>query len=216
MAVYTPSMAVAVLLMFRHGFNKSAGWYFIVIFYLASIHRSLRRLIITQSIELSPLYLATLGLLGRLLTDIQRTTHTAMKVKFIKFIELILLVALILGIMGGVNNSSDLIKTGVYKVATESKVASALFIFCYIGIVVSTILISLNASHASPGEKRILLSIAVSLPFLLVRLLYSVISTFSHGTSFNILSRSVAVLVCVAMIEEFIIIIVYEGTGLTL
>lgn len=231
-AVYVPCLIMAIILTIRHGFSKSAGWYFLVVFCLARIIGPAMQIASTsnptstalltgssilQNIGLSPLFLATLGLLSRLLTSINRTHKTLISTGALKFIELLLLVALILGIVGGINASGDVVKNhGVYVVPTISKVGSALFILCYVAIVASTILISFAVSHAEAGEKRILTAVAISLPFLLVRLIYSVISTFTHSKSFNLLSGSVVVLVCVALIEEFIIVLVYEGFGLTL
>lgn len=60
------------------------------------------------------------------------------------------------------------------------------------------------------------MAIVLALPFLLVRLVYSILSTFTHNRNFNLLDGSVTVLLCVALIEEFIVVIIFEGTGLTL
>jgi len=231
-AVYVPCLLTAIFLAIRHGFGKSAGWYFLVVFSLArTIGPSMQiatssyptstalytGYTILQSVGLSPLFLATLGLLSRLLESINRSHKALLSTLAIKLIELVLLVALILGIVGGIDASDNLAKNGgVYKVPTISKVGSALFIASFAAIVVSTILLSFSVRHAEPGEKRILMAVAMSLPFLLVRLIYSVISTFSHSKLFSPLSGSIVVLVCVGLIEELLVVVVYEGTGLTL
>ena len=231
-AVYVPCLVTALFLSARHGFSKSAGWYFLVVFCLARIIGPAMQIAtsgyptstalytgytILQSVGLSPLLLATLGFLSRLLDSINRSHTALISTRVLKFIELVLLVALILGIVGGINASEDVTKNGgVYKVPTISKVASGLFIASYAAIVVATILITFSVRRAEAGEKRILVAIAFSLPFLLVRLIYSTITTFSHSKLFSPLSGSIVILVCMALIEEFVIVAVYEGTGLTL
>jgi hypothetical protein len=47
------------------------------------------------------------------------------------------------------------------------------------------------------------MAVVLAIPFLLVRLVYSIFSTFTHNKSFNLLSGSVTILLCTALIEEF-------------
>ena len=230
-AVYSPALVIAAYLAIRHGFGRSSGWLYLIIFALARIIGAAMQLAtlaspsnislytgyaILQNIGLSPLMLATLGLLSRLLSNINRTHHTLINTQFLKFIQLIVTVALILGIVGGINASSDFSKTGKYVPGTLSKAGTALFILAYVIIAASTILISFSASHASHGERRILFAVAAALPFLLVRLVYSAMSTIANNKDFNLISGSVTIVLCVALIEEFIIVILFEGVGLTL
>ncbi|KAH8588185.1 hypothetical protein B0O99DRAFT_477940, partial [Bisporella sp. PMI_857] len=229
--VYVPCLAVALLLMFRHGFAKSAGWYFLVIFTLARIIGPCMQLAtisdptnvslytgytILQNVALSPLQLAALGLLSRLLESINKSKHTLLNTRMLKFIELVVLVGLILGIVGGINAGSDYQTTGIYKVSSLSKTGTILFAASYIAIVAFTLIISFSISHAEAGEKRILVAIASSLPFILVRLIYSIMSAFSHNKHFSIMNGSVTVLLCVALVEELIVVLIYETMGLTL
>ncbi|HEX4172274.1 MAG TPA: hypothetical protein VHY82_07325, partial [Acetobacteraceae bacterium] len=141
---------------------------------------------ILQNIGLSPLMLATLGLLSRLLDNINRTHRTLINTRILKFIELIIMVALILGIVGGVNASDNLTSSGgKYTPGSLSKAGTALFIVCYVAIVICTILIFFSISHASHGEKRIFFAVALALPFLLVRLVYSIMSSLVNNQHFN-------------------------------
>jgi hypothetical protein len=230
-AVYSPALLIAIYLSIRHGFGRSAGWMFLIIFCLARIIGAAMQLAtisspsnislytgyaILQNIGLSPLMLATLGLLSRLLDNINRAHHTAISTRFFKFVELVIMVGLILGIVGGVNASNDYVKTHVFVPSSLNKVGTALFIVSYIAIVASTILLSFSVNHASHGEKRILLAVAFSLPFLLVRLVYSIISTFTKNKNFNLMTGNITILLCVAFIEELVIVIMFEGVGLTL
>jgi hypothetical protein len=229
--IYCPALLIAIYLSVRHGFGRSAGWFFLIIFCLARIIGAAMQLAtissptnislytgyaILQNIGLSPLMLATLGLQSRLLDNINRTHRTIINTQFLKLIELVITVGLILGIVGGVNASDSFSKTGTFTPGSLNKAGTSLFIVSYVAIVISTILLSMSVSHASHGEKRILFAVAFSLPFLLVRLVYSIMSTFTKNKNFNLMTGSITILLCVAFIEELVIVIVYEGVGLTL
>lgn len=130
--------------------------------------------------------------------------------------QLVVIIGLILGIVGGVDASSTLAATGVYQVQSISKVSVGLFIGSFVIFVIITIATSFVISRARPGEKRILAAVGFSLPFLLVRLIYSAISVFAGTPSFNSVTGNVTILLCMALIEELIIVITYEACGLTL
>ena len=142
--------------------------------------------------------------------------RTVVTPRHIKLAELLITVGLILSIVGGVNAGTEYGKTGIYKPQTLSKVGLALFIaaFAILSMVTGTLLRSIQ--HAEAGEKRILVAVAASLPFLLVRLIYSILAVFANDKSFSSLSGSVTVLLCMALLEEIIVVIMYEGVGLTL
>ncbi|ESZ96380.1 hypothetical protein SBOR_3212 [Sclerotinia borealis F-4128] len=231
LVVYIPSLFLSILLAFRHGFGRSSGWYFLIIFCLARIIGPCMSLaaisspsvslftgaLILQNVGLSPLILATLGLLSRVLTSINRNTHTLVQPKLLKLIEILTLIGLILGIVGGINASDVYTTTGIWIPGTDSKVSNILFIVSFVALLVTTILTSFSISHAENGEKRILLAIAIALPFLFIRLLYSILSTFvAHSTKFNSFTGSVSILLCVALLEELVIVVIYLGIGVTL
>ena len=130
--------------------------------------------------------------------------------------ELLITVGLILSIVGGINAGTDFSKTGVYKTQTLSKVGLALFIAAFGILCAITAVLSQSIRHAEEGEKRILFAVAASLPFLLVRLLYSVLAVFAKEKSFSLFNGNVTILLCVALLEEAVIVAIYEGVGLTL
>ncbi|RDW88755.1 hypothetical protein BP6252_00787 [Coleophoma cylindrospora] len=230
LVVYLPSLAVALLLCSRHGFGRSSSFFFLVIFALARVIGPCMELatisdptnvglyegvVILQSIGLSPLMMSTTGLLSRLLGNIQKSTDTFLKTQMLQLVELVIIVALILGIVGGVQSSSG-IAQGSYHPNGLNKVGIALFIASFAAIVLATIALTFSVAHADQGEKRILVAVAISLPFMLVRLFYSIMVTYTTDKTFNQLTGSVTVLLCVALIEEFIIVVIYEVVGLTL
>ncbi|KAL3423192.1 hypothetical protein PVAG01_04939 [Phlyctema vagabunda] len=228
--VYVPALAIAILLCIRHGFGKSSGWFFLIIFSLARIIGPIMQLltisnprsvslytgvIILQTVGLSPLILACLGLLSRALESIQRNHPTVVSTRILKLVELIVMVGLILGIVGGTDASKH-ISSGVFRPGSLNKAGTALFVVAFAAIVLMTAIMSFSIAHAEAGEKRVLLAVALSLPFLFVRLLYSCLVTFTSKPAFNQLTGSATVLLCVALLEEFVVVVVYELVGLTL
>ena len=229
--VYIPALAVAAWLSIRHGFGRSSGWIYLNIFCLARIIGPCMQLAtisspnnvglytgssILSNIGLSPLELAALGLLSRVLGSINKSHSTFIGTHFLKLIQVLVTVGLILGIVGGINASDAYQKTGTYQPGTLNKAGTALLIASYVALVFTTIITYLHISHAERGEKRLLVAIAISLPFFLVRLVYSIFATFTHNKDFNLLDGNLTVLICVSLIEEFIIVLTYEIVGLTL
>ena len=123
---------------------------------------------------------------------------------------------IILSIIGGVDSGNGYGKTGRYVPQTLTKVGLGLFIASFVAILAFTAILSTCISHAEPGEKRILLAVAASLPLLLVRLIYSSLYTFGNDLRFSSLSGSVTILLCMALLEEIAIVVIYQGVGLTL
>ena len=231
--VYVPALFTAGFLAVRHGLGQNSGWLFLIIFCLARIIGPCMQLAtisdptntslytgsaILQNVGLSPLELAAIGLLSRLLDSIHRTKRTFLHSSMFHVIHLIIVIGLILGIVGGVNASDSYISSGFkqYTPTDLNKAGTILFIVSYIAIVTLTAVMSFHVGSAEKGEKRLFMAVALSLPFLLVRLIYSIISTFTKNKSFNLLNGSPTVVLCVALIEEFIVVALYEGTGLTL
>ncbi|CAG8957171.1 hypothetical protein HYFRA_00009372 [Hymenoscyphus fraxineus] len=235
-AIYIPGLFVASFLTYRHGLSRSAGWYFLIIFTLARVLGGAFQLAtindptntnlltgasILANIGFSPLALATLGLLSRLVDNINRTRpslHFGFNTRWIKMIETLLTIGLILGIVGGVDTGEAAASspTGYAQPGSTSKAGVILFIIAYIATILVTLITSLSISAAQQGERRILLAIGLSLPFLFVRLVYSCAAIFTNERKFSLLSGSAAILLFVALIPELIVVVLYESLGLTL
>lgn len=123
---------------------------------------------------------------------------------------------IILSIVGGVDSGTDYHKDGRYVPQTLTKVGLGLFIASFVAILAFTTILSLSISHAEPGEKRVLFAVAASLPFLLVRLIYASIYDYKLDYNFSALNGSVTILLCMALLEEIAIVLIYEGVGVTL
>lgn len=75
---------------------------------------------------------------------------------------------------------------------------------------------TINIAKAESGEKRLALVVILALPFILVRLTYSVLAVFVHNHDFNIIDGSVTIWVLMAVVDEFVVVIFYLVSGFTM
>lgn len=226
---YVPSLVVAIFLVIRHGYSRNSGWIFLVIFALVRIIGAGFQLaeinnttstslytgsLIMQNIGLSPLELATLGLLNRVLTNISRNYKVLVKPSYLRLIQVMVVVGLILAIVGAVDTSNDLATTGQWHPQKLSKVGTALFVAAYAIIALTIVSTLFLVSYAAADEKRILVVLILTMPFLAVRVIYSAISNFSTLASFNVLNGNVTIMMVMELIMELICVILYEIVGL--
>jgi hypothetical protein len=167
--------------------------------------------VILDSVGLSPLLLATLGLLSRYVDFVNAKSASKFTTRHFRLIQLVLLVGMILAIVGGTNTTVS--ANGSYQIPTSSKIGVILYVVGFIGITLVFLMSAPRASTVPNKERRIPLAIALALPFVLVRLVYSVLSVFLHSHLFSVATGSVPVRVAMAVIEELIVVAVYVLLG---
>lgn len=198
---------------------------------------------ILQSVGISPLLLTALGLLKRLIdetstripsnSDYQMplmsfgilgklayrftkpATAVARRSRIIQIIYLPAAIALILCISGGSDeastNPSDQ-KSG----KTEIRVGIIMFIFIYIGLFLLTMITARDFNKIPGGERRMFVAIVLSLPFLAVRILYSILSQFSNSKTFSMMNPQIWARILMSVIEECVVVIMFTIVGLTI
>lgn len=99
---------------------------------------------------------------------------------------------------------------------SKTKAGLVIFVVAWTGLVF--LLLRLCARHASieRGEHRLLLTVGVSIPLLLVRLIYSLLTVFAHNPTFNMITGDVSVMLLMVILEQIFIVLVSLGIGLTL
>jgi hypothetical protein len=228
--VYIPALAIAILLAVRHGFGRAGGWVFLMIFSLARILGAAFQLAtishptstnytasaVLTTIGFGPLELTALSLVSRLIADVHKNSRLFITTQMVKMVELLVTVGVILGIVGGINAGDQYDKTGKFVLGPENQAGTALLIVAFAFTVLGTVALLFSISHSSKGERHIFWALAASLPFLFIRLIYSCLSTYSHKRKFSLLGGSTTVLLCVALLEELAVVIIYESVGLTL
>ena len=124
------------------------------------------------------------------------------------------MIALILCIVGGIDEThtdhSD-ISTG----KKYTKIGIAIFLIVYLLLSALVIITMKDVGNAPRGEKRIYFAVLAALPFLAVRLLYSLLAAFSNSSTFSIQGGKPLVQLFMAILEEFIIVVMYTLAGIT-
>ncbi|KAL2009787.1 hypothetical protein VTN00DRAFT_5594 [Thermoascus crustaceus] len=227
---YVPALIISIFVSARHGFGRQLGWIFLCILSIirlvgavtgiASIRNPSEGLFeatfITNSAGLSPLLLAMLGMLKRV--------HDGMPIgkgfspRLFNSIHLPTMAALVLAIIGGTksfNPDIDTQNTGRMLI----KVAVVLFLVVLIVLAMIALVTFSKIGHVVHGERKLVFAAVLSLPFLFVRILYSIIAAFSSPNSkvFSLVSDTktvVAVQALMATAEEFVVATIYLLTGL--
>ncbi|TQW00380.1 hypothetical protein V2A60_001464 [Cordyceps javanica] len=220
--LYALFLAGAVVLCLRHGFRKSAGWRYLVVLGLVRLIGSALRLatlsapanqglyvgwLVLSGLGLGPLILTLLGLLSRTFESMRRNGHDVVKPLFHRAIQVLMLVAMILLIVGGFNATFTVSASGggapQISYASVSRVGNGLMIAVYVLLCLETLLAAVNQGYVAQGEHRILFDVVACLPFVLVRLVYSVLLVFAHVRStawlmlaMEVVMEAVVVLIC--------------------
>ena len=71
-------------------------------------------------------------------------------------------------------------------------------------------------SLVEKGEHRLIIAVAISVPFILIRLIYSLLVVFANNRRFNIVTGSVTINLVMAVLEEFVVTILCISVGLSL
>jgi hypothetical protein len=126
------------------------------------------------------------------------------------------LIALCLGIYGGTQQASNANDANFTHVNKDSKIAVILFTIIFIVAVLMFLVLITRLSDVPHGEKRLLLAVGLSLPFLTVRYLYALVCDFAQNKNFNSFFGNTTIYLIMAVLMEFIVIVICETMGFTL
>jgi len=234
-AIYVPILIVSFLVAYRHGFSRRAGWVLLVVLSIiriigGSMHIAAEETrpistglfigyTILESVGVSPLLVATVGFLG----TIKEGAFDGEKrlARGLRLMGILGVVGAALNIGGGSqasatnpNNGSDLRHVGVILyVALYGLILAVLFYFW------------INKDLILKHRRSLMLGISAAIPFLGIRVLYSVLSSFapqSYGgqsTTTSALSRfnssgPFGYWLGMSVLTEIATVIIYMITGL--
>lgn len=239
---YVPALFIAVLLSWRHGFGRSSGWLYLILFSLTRIMGGAFELATIsspdniniyvgaqtlQNIALSPLLLVMLGLITRVYLSIAEQRRPGVpNLRSLRLTQVLVIVGLILSIVGGIqtgNQIGDDVSNGrplTYTVASVSKGGIGCLIGGFVLLVLSAMPLAMRLGDVPSGEKRLLAAVAAAVPFVFVRLLYSILAVFDTSDSnFRAYSRGThyaTYLLVMCTIMELIAVAIFESVGLSL
>ncbi|KZP25970.1 hypothetical protein FIBSPDRAFT_661209, partial [Athelia psychrophila] len=195
MVIYLPILAIATTLVCRHGFTRDAGYIFLAIFSLTRIiggacliaAEEIRPVVTTlyivgivlESAGLSPLMLATLGFLKTIISN--SFPNPGLFTKAWRLLGLLATIALALSIYGSTETSPSEVSNG----NTLRRVGAFLFLILYLLLVGVHAYCWMNASLLMKHRRTLLVAISSALPFLGIRVVYSILSAFSGSLSFS-------------------------------
>ena len=96
-------------------------------------------------------------------------------------------------------------------------VKASIFVYfaVYLSLAILTILTIKKLYQLPRGEKAILFAIAAALPFLFIRIMFNILADFLMNGIFSILYGNAYVYLGMVVLEDFLIVIMYIGVGIT-
>ena len=145
----------------------------------------------------------------------QQPWSTVFSLFIVKVVHTPAVIALILVIVGATNASSPA------KIESERTVHIGIILFAV--VLVMLVALTFGACIAKrrtgQGEGLLVFAVLCALPFLAVRLLYSLLSSFSHSKTFSLATsstRTETAALFMSVLEEMAVVVIYIATGLKL
>ncbi|KAF8845459.1 hypothetical protein BDN67DRAFT_999611 [Paxillus ammoniavirescens] len=239
-AIYVPIFFFAFRISYRYGGLREMGWLLLCMFTLIRIvggallvaaeliHPAVTGLYIggyaLEASGLSPLLLCTLGLLEM---TTQGPDGEGKRGFAFRMLHLLGTGALVLTIIGISTTSSSSQSTA----NTERRIGVLLFAALYLALVTITVVQWTRRDRLMKYRKQLLLAISAAMPFLAVRALYSVLSTFSSSTfittgttsttststndlaKFNMFTGEWQIYLVMEILMEYAVVIIYTVAG---
>ncbi|KAL4949263.1 hypothetical protein BDW69DRAFT_198233 [Aspergillus filifer] len=222
--VYLPAFFAASLLVYLHGARRSGGFIFLVIFTIARIVGAACNLAtinnpstdltiaaaICSSIGLSPLLMTCSGLLSRANECMPRPIIPKHGFSFFRILTIAALAVTISGI------TSDMTPQGLLSPNTEVKVGMVLYIVSWAILCILLGILYLRRTSLEIGEEQTLVAVAISAPFLLIRIIYAILLWFVADNAFNAVDGNNTAQLFMAIFEEIIVVGICLGIGFKL
>lgn len=229
LAFYGLAIPLIIFILARHGFGRQTGWLYLAALAvlrivgastgIASTNNPSQGLIETSlictSIGISPLLLSLLGLLSRLS---QGMKGEGVSNRLTRLIPIPIMLGLILAIVAGTKEfSSDASeRNDGYSLL---KAAMLVFLAGLLATAFVAFQIFTRRQFILDGEMKLLIVSILSLPLILVRVIYSIISAFSQGSNtFSVISdttRAVVIQAIMSVLMEFLVVALFIAAGLT-
>ncbi|KAK1980412.1 hypothetical protein LZ30DRAFT_723426 [Colletotrichum cereale] len=225
---YTITLVLSLWVSAKHGFLKSSGWIFLAIFSILRIISNSSQIatitansetaviisIITGLLGLSPLLLAALGILSRVYYSILESPwNTIFSLVILRIVQVPAAIALILCIVGAtsIDNPSEI----------NDQVTVQAGIVLYLVVLILILLLVVGANFGmrttEQGEARLLRVVVMSLPFLFIRIVYSLVGTFGKNEDFSVgnsSTKSALINLFMVRVEEMAVVAIYLWGGL--
>ncbi|KZT67599.1 hypothetical protein DAEQUDRAFT_812672 [Daedalea quercina L-15889] len=242
---YVPVLIASVFLVVRYGVARELGWVLLLTLSLVRIiggatliasqqDPSNVTLDVVASIlvaaGVSPLLLATLGFIG---TVCQYTLDNDPRlVRGLQLMSLLSMIALILAIVGGVDVGNAKTQADLSEGTKLRHVGAIFFVVLFVLIFLFHLLCWMNMRQIMKARRMLLASISFALPFLAVRVVYTVLSAYAPPTrtisasgevenatsnsplaKFNPTTGSWVIYLFMSVLMEYCAVLVYVAAG---
>jgi hypothetical protein len=126
------------------------------------------------------------------------------------------MIALILCIVGGIDKADTNSLSDVSTGKKYTKIGVVLFLIIYLLLSALVTITMKDFGNAPRGEKRLYFVVLAAIPLLAIRLLWSLLAAFKNDSTFSITGGKPLVQLFMAILEEFIIVVLYTLAGLTI
>ncbi|KAK9427172.1 hypothetical protein V1505DRAFT_396340 [Lipomyces doorenjongii] len=228
--VYAFLLVISLLNCVRHGFKGQDGWILLSIFCILRLVASVLVIVVEESsnpstgvivgeftisnIALTPLHMAALGFLITCALLAFDNTVPAMLNNMLRISRIVLAAAIILGIVSAVEINSNQASTTGHDLQ-KAAILLITAVFCFLTLFALYLLGFVSIG----GQSRMLaLGVTFALPFLCVRIIYSLVGVFSTAipNNFSSTTGSWQIYLGMDVIMEFVVVGVLAVTGLLL
>jgi len=245
---YIPILIVGVILVLRHGFARKAGWLFLVILAVMRIVGGVTHVLsettdksstglkiaygICESAGTSPLLLATMGFLGTVAEG--ALDNHFIVTRGMRLAGLVATVGLIMSVVGGEKAGDAKTDSDISSGATLRRVGVALFVVVYAFDVLFHVVLWSERPRLLMNRRKFLSGVTLALPFLTIRILYSVLSAFAPSgesigpngqvvfvpsnsglAKFSLTTGSWEIYLIMSVVAEYAVVLIYAVIGMT-
>ncbi|UKZ55809.1 hypothetical protein TrVGV298_009633 [Trichoderma virens] len=227
---YCPSAIIGIYLTLINEFHTT-GWIDIFLFSAIRIvgsaiqveaknHPGTTKLYtvasIMNSIGLAPLQAGSLGFLNRLSENIGGKTQSQAQKYMFRIIQMLIITGLILGVVGGIKAGNQIKNTGTFAIGSIGKIGTGFLIGAYAATLVVAASLHRVVSFADRKYRRLFWAVIAAAFPLAVRLVYAILATLTDEKKFNFITGNVTAWLCLAVIPEFLVILIYIILGVSL
>ncbi|KAL4786417.1 hypothetical protein BJX76DRAFT_365798 [Aspergillus varians] len=167
---------------------------------------------VCELIGIAPLLLTYVGILRQI--DRDQKMHP----RFLNMVTIVCFIGLILGIAGvsSADDDNNNNNQGSYHAGAIVKASMGIFLAVFVVIVVLTVwLFAQLHGTLRMFQKKLFLAIALSVPFLVIRLVYSAISDYGNNRRFAVYEGDPTVYLCMSVLEEIVAMVLTMVLGVS-
>ncbi|KIY02967.1 uncharacterized protein Z520_01432 [Fonsecaea multimorphosa CBS 102226] len=224
---FVPALIASAYVVYKQGIRKRLGWRFLIMICLFRLVGAITSLIavrhpssgltitydVMNSFGLSAIISTALALLDRV--EDGMASH-GLHHQIFQLLHLPSLVGIILSVVGSTDLFSDS-HSNVSTGFTLLKTAICLFLVVFVADILITGHCFLKISHVLPGERGLLFAVALALPFMAVRMIFSLLCVFANDpkwfSSWSLEWTAILIHAIFGVLMEAIIVTIFIVAG---